>query len=56
MGHAASLGNPIDAWAGDRGDERRTGASIRKLMVSMAENAAAATPEQLRELILMLVE
>jgi hypothetical protein len=28
----------------------------RRLMVSMAENVAAATPEQLRELILMLVE
>ena len=28
----------------------------RGLMVSMAENVAAATPEQLRELILMLVE
>jgi hypothetical protein len=28
----------------------------RNVMVSMAENVAAATPEQLRELILMLVE
>ena len=28
----------------------------RRLMISMAENVAAATPEQLRELILMLVE
>ena len=28
----------------------------RKVMVDMAENVAAATPEQLRELILMLVE
>jgi hypothetical protein len=28
----------------------------RTLMISMAENVAAATPEQLRELILMLVE